>query len=120
MEKELLFAQSHEWVRYINESEAYIGLSSYAIKQLGDIVYVNIDAENVDVNDLLGDIESVKAVSDFYSPLKGSISQINEDVIDSPQLINEDPENTWICKITNISDSKKLMKKDEYEKLFEA
>ncbi len=116
----IMYSDSHEWVKMINENEAYVGLSSYATKQLGDIVYINIDAEDVDIKDVLGDIESVKAVSDFYSPLKGTVLEVNEEILDNPALLNEDPENTWICKIGNIENKVKLYTLEEYNKLIEA
>ncbi len=115
MEKQLLYSESHEWVKWINENEAFVGLSEYAASQLGDIVYVNIDADEVSVKDVLGDIESVKAVSDFYSPLEGRVVEVNQEIIDNPALINEDSENTWICKISNISNNVKLLSKEEYD-----
>ena len=120
MNDKIMYSDSHEWVKMINENEAYVGLSSYAAQQLGDIVYINIDAEEVDLKDVLGDIESVKAVSDFYSPLKGKVLEVNEEIIDNPALLNEDPENTWICKVGDIEDKVKLYTLEEYNKLLEA
>lgn len=117
MKKELLFSESHEWVQWLSESEALVGISNYAADQLGDIVYVDIYAEEVEVKDVLGDIESVKAVSDFYSPLSGEVVEVNQDIVDNPALINEDSENTWICKIANIKDKVELLSKEEYEAL---
>lgn len=119
MEREIFFSESHEWVQWLSESEALVGISNYAAKQLGDIVYVNIDAESVEVKDTLGDIESVKAVSDFYSPLSGEVEEVNQEIIDNPALINEDSEKHWICKITNITDNVKLLTKEEYNSFIE-
>lgn len=119
MQKEILYSESHEWVKFITDDEAYVGISDFASKQLGDIVYINVDAEEVELKDVLGDIESVKAVSDFYSPLKGDVTEVNDDIIDNPALLSEDPENNWICKISNISDRVKLYTKEEYLKLIE-
>jgi len=115
MARELFFSESHEWVQWLSDTEALVGLSGYAASQLGDIVYIDISAESVDVKDVLGDIESVKAVSDFYSPLAGDVVEVNQDIVDNPALINEDSENTWICKISNITDKTKLLTKEEYE-----
>lgn len=115
MKQALFFSKSHEWVRWISETEALVGISEYAAEQLGDIVYVDIYAEDVEVEDTLGDIESVKAVSDFYSPFTGKVIEVNQAVIDNPALINEDSENTWICKIANITDQIELLSKEEYE-----
>lgn len=119
MENELLYSESHEWVKWISETEAYVGLSKYAAAQLGDIVYINIDAQEVSVKDVLGDIESVKAVSDFYSPLEGDVIEVNQEIVDNPALITEDAENVWICKIANIKNKVKLLSKKEYEAFIE-
>lgn len=119
MNDKIMYSNSHEWVKMINETEAYVGLSSYATEQLGDIVYISIEADTVDVKDVLGDIESVKAVSDFYSPLKGEILEVNEEIIDNPALVNEDPENNWICKIGNIEETVELLTFEEYNKFVE-
>ncbi|MBK5200970.1 MAG: glycine cleavage system protein H [Spirochaetaceae bacterium] len=119
MENELLFTKTHEWIKWLNEekTEAYIGLSKYATENLGDIVYVNIDKENVEKGEQLGDIESVKAVSDLFSPFTGLVSQVNEKVLNNPGLINVQPEDFWICKIVDIKDSEELFTKEEYDKL---
>jgi len=119
MESEIFYSESHEWVKWLSDSEALVGISNYAAKQLGDIVYINIDAESVEVKELLGDIESVKAVSDFYSPLTGDVEEVNQDIIDNPALINEDSEQHWICKIINITDKVKLLSKEEYNTFIE-
>ncbi len=115
--KELFYTKSHEWVEWISETEAYVGLSKYASDSLGDIVYINIDEDDVCIGDSMGDIESVKAVSDLYSPFEGEIVEINSDAIDNPSLISEDPENIWICKIVNITEKEDLLTKEEYDKL---
>lgn len=117
MERELFYTESHEWVQWLNDSEALVGLSNFATSQLGDIVYIDISEDSVEAKDVLGDIESVKAVSDFYSPFTGDVVEVNQDIIENPALINEDSENTWICKISNITDKVKLFNKEEYEAL---
>jgi len=117
MKKDLVFSETHEWVQWLSETEALVGISNYAAEQLGDIVYVDIDAEDVEVKDVLGEIESVKAVSNFYSPLTGDVVEVNQDIVDNPALINEDSENTWICKIANITDQVALLSKEDYEAL---
>ena len=96
MKNELVFSETHEWVQWLSETEALVGISNYAAEQLGDIVYVDIDAENVAVKDPLGEIESVKAVSNFYSPVTGDVVEVNQAVVDNPALINEDSEKAWI------------------------
>lgn len=117
MARELFYTKSHEWVEWISETEAYVGLSAYASESLGDIVYVSVEEDDVTLGDSMGDIESVKAVSDLYSPFDGEIVEVNEEVLDNAGLINEDPENTWICKIANITEKEELLSKEEYEAL---
>ena len=119
MENELLFTKTHEWIQWLNEekTEAYVGLSQYAADSLGDIVYVNIEVDETEVGEVLGDVESVKAVSDLFSPFTGKVSIVNEEVINSPELINVKPEETWICKIVDIKESDHLLSKAEYDKV---
>jgi glycine cleavage system H protein len=119
MAQELLFSKTHEWVQWLNDekTEAYIGLSQYAVGSLGDIVYVSIDEADVSKGDTLGDIESVKAVSDLYSPVTGTVTEVNSELIDNPALINIKAETTWICKISNIVETEALLSKEDYDKL---
>ncbi len=114
MAKDILFCESHEWVKFLNDSEAVVGISEYAAKELGDIVYLDIYTTEAKINETLGDIESVKAVTEFYSPFSGDVVEINQEVIDNPQIINEAPEENWICRILNINEKVKLMDKEEY------
>ncbi|MGH4036388.1 MAG: glycine cleavage system protein H [Sphaerochaeta sp.] len=116
---ELMFSKTHEWVQWLNEEKtsAYIGISEYAAKKLGDIVYVGIDEEDAVQGERVGDVESVKAVSDFFSPFTGEISEINSVVIDNPAILNIKPEETWICKVDNITASLQLLSKVEYDNL---
>lgn len=119
MENELLFTKTHEWIQWLNEekTEAYVGLSQYAADSLGDIVYVNIEDDETEVGEVLGDVESVKAVSDLFSPFTGKVSLVNEEVINSPELINVKPEEIWICKIVDIKESDHLLSRAEYDKV---
>lgn len=119
MEQELLFSKTHEWVQWLNDekTEAYVGLSQYAVGSLGDIVYVSIDEDDIVKGEALGDIESVKAVSDLFSPVTGTVTEVNPAVLDKPVLINEKPETTWICKISNIVETSDLINREEYNKL---
>ena len=114
------YSEDHEWVEIIGE-EAIIGISEYAAKQLGDITYVELPSEDDDfiVGDTLGVVESVKAASDVYSPISGTVVMINDALEDEPNLINESPEDKgWLCKLTNIDTSEldDMMNADAYEK----
>ena len=90
--KELKYLDSHEWVRDEGEGVFTIGISDYAQESLGDIVFVNLPevGDEVEIGGSFADVESVKAVSDVYSPVSGTVCAINEALLDSPELINED------------------------------
>lgn len=115
--KELKYSKSHEWVKMVDDSNAIIGLTDYAQDQLGDLVFVNLPEEGdaFDVDEVFADVESVKAVSDVLSPVAGTISEINEELLDSPQMINSDPYEAWLVKMSDVSGSADLMDADEYE-----
>lgn len=98
------FSEDHEWVE-IEGGEATIGISEYAVNELGDITYVELPAEDEDliVGDVLGVVESDKTSTDIYSPISGTVSAVNDALDDDPGLLNESPEEKgWICKIINF------------------
>lgn len=116
--KELKYAKSHEWVK-VEGDIATIGITDYAQHSLGSIVYV----EGGEVGDTVeqfgefGAVESVKAASDILSPVSGEIVEVNEDVIDNPELLNEDAYENWIIKVkvSDLSELDALLSADEYE-----
>ena len=116
------YAESHEWIE-LDGSVARLGISKYAADSLGDITYVEIPApgKRVSAGDVLCTVESVKAVSDVYSPVAGTVCEGNADLEADPGALNADPENTWICKIEGVSaDSLAgLMDADAYAKFIE-
>ena len=101
IKEELKYSQSHEWVMMMGADTCRIGITDYAQQSLGDIVYVDMHpvGERVEAQDTLADVESVKAVSEIYSPLSGTISQINEELIDAPEKLNEEPWDAFIAKL---------------------
>ena len=114
------YSEDHEWVE-INGEEATIGISEYAANELGEITYVELPEEDDDfiIGDKLGEVESDKATSDIYSPISGTVSIVNDALIDEPELINESPEEKgWICKLVNIDSSEvnDMMNEDAYFK----
>ncbi len=118
------YSEAHEWI-VVKGGEATIGISEYAAEELGDITYVELPVEDDDVivGDTLGVIESVKAASDIYSPVTGTITEVNSDLEDNPALINESAEDAgWICKLNNIdvSDLNDLMIPDAYAKFLKS
>lgn len=98
--EELKFLKSHEWVLFDGE-KVKIGLSDFAQDQLGDIVFIDLPDEGDEVvkGESFADIESVKAVSEAYSPLTAKVSAINEELIDNPELINSAPLDTWLIEV---------------------
>ena len=116
----LYYLPTHEYAR-IEGNVATIGISEFAARQLGNVVYVDMPEADDDVTkgEDLGAIESVKAASDLYSPVSGSVIEINEALIDNPRLINEDPMNNWIIKVemSDPSEVKALLSPEDYEKL---
>ncbi|MGB4439737.1 MAG: glycine cleavage system protein GcvH [Sedimentibacter sp.] len=98
--EDLKYSESHEWVR-VEGNKAYIGITDYAQDHLGDVVYV--DLPEVDTTLEAGDqcivLESVKAASDVFSPLSGTVVEINEELIDNPSLINESPYESWLIAL---------------------
>lgn len=117
--EDLKYSKEHEWVR-IAGNIATIGVSDYAQDQLGEIVFVELpdEGEEFEKDDAFGVVESVKSVNDIYSPLSGKVVETNDPVVDSPEIVNEDPYNEgWLVKI-EVSDPKELgdlMSAKDYE-----
>ncbi len=113
---DLKYSKSHEWVKE-EDGEVTVGLTDYAQSELGDLVFVNLpeEGDDVTVGEAFGDVESVKAVSDVYSPVTGVVSEINEALLDSPESINEAPYDAWFIKVKEISETEDLLTAEEYE-----
>ena len=114
--EELKYAESHEWVKIDGET-AMIGISSYAAKKLGDIVYVELPevGDEVEAGEQMGTIESVKAASEFYSPITGEVLEINEELEDAPETVNDSPyENGWFVKVKITEENADLMDSKAY------
>ena len=116
VEKGLLYSKSHEWVKE-EGGEFYVGLTDYAQSALGDLVFVNLpeEGDEVKVGESFSDVESVKAVSDVFSPVSGVVSTINEAVLDSPESINKAPYESWLIKVKDVSEKEELLSAEEYE-----
>lgn len=114
----LLYSDDHEWVR-VEGVKAYVGITDYAQHALGEIVYVELPTVGDELNagDVFGVIESVKAASDSYLPVSGKVLEVNEALSDSPQLINEDPYESWIVviEVTDKATLDNLMNEQEYK-----
>lgn len=113
----MMFTKSHEWVKK-EDAIATVGISDYAQSELGDIVFIELPeiGSEVTIGDTLAEIESVKAVSEVYSPVSGKVIEINQDVIDNPSLINEDANNAWFVKV-EFTDTAELLTEDEYKSI---
>lgn len=114
--KELKYTKSHEWVRNLPNGMAEIGLTDFAQSELGDLVFVNLPqpGDSVTAGESFGDVESVKAVSDVFSPVSGEVAEINEALLDSPQLINQSPYEAWFIRVANVTETAELMDADTY------
>ena len=114
--KELKYTKTHEWVRYEGDA-AFVGISDYAQHALGDLVFVNLPepGDEVEAGEPFGDVESVKAVSDLFSPVSGEVLEINEELLDAPQLINEQPYEAWFIKVGGITGEEEKMDAESYD-----
>ena len=113
---DLKYSKSHEWVR-MDGDVAVIGISDFAQDALGDLVFVNLPqvGDEVTAGEPFGDVESVKAVSDLVSPVTGVVSEINEELLDAPENLNNDPYGAWIIKVDSITDTDELLDAAAYE-----
>ena len=116
----IYYLPTHEYAR-VEGNVAYIGISEFAAKILGNVVYVDMpeDGDDVVKGEDFGAVESVKAASDLFSPVSGAVVEINEHLIDNPRLLNEDPMANWIIKVemTDPSELESLLSPEDYEKL---
>ena len=121
LREELLYSKSHEWVKEEGE-EMVIGLTDYAQSELGDLVFVNLpeEGDELTVGEAFADVESVKAVSDVYAPVAGTISEINEELLDAPEKINEAPYEAWLVRVKDVTEKEALLSAEEYQTFVES
>lgn len=114
--KTLQYAKTHEWVKKDGDT-VLIGLTDYAQDQLGDIVFVNLPeaGDEVAMGESFADVESVKAVSDIYSPVTGVVEEVNEELLDAPETVNGAPYDAWLIKVKDVSEEEELLDADAYE-----
>ncbi len=118
----LYYTEEHEWARMLDDGTVAVGVTDYAQKQLHEIVYVELPEVGAEVEQLsvIGAVESVKAVSDMTCPVGGSVVEVNDELLDSPELINDDPYGEgWIAKIEPSDmegDKVRLMDAEAYRK----
>ena len=112
----LKYSKTHEWVKDLGNGIFEIGLSDYAQSELGDIVYVNLpqEGDELKAGGALGDVESVKAVSDILSPVNGTVKEVNEAVVSAPDSINKAPYESWLVRAEGALEGE-LLSAEEYE-----
>ena len=112
------FTKQHEWID-VDGTNATVGITEHAAEELGDITFVELPEErDYSKGEIISVVESVKAASDIYAPAGGTVSEVNDELEDSPEIINEDAEGKgWICKLTgvNASDTEDLMSAEQYK-----
>ena len=113
---ELRYTKTHEWIKEEN-GIVTVGLSDYAQQELGDLVFVNLPqvGDTVTAGEAFADVESVKAVSDVYSPVTGAVCEINEALLDAPESINQDPYGAWFIRVENVTGTVETLSAAEYE-----
>ena len=114
------YSKEHEWVKMEDGTQALAGITVYAQDQLGDIVYVDLPKTGATIRfmEKMGEVESVKAVSDLFSPITGEVTEVNERLLDHPELVNEDPLGEgWMVRVTvaDAAELDQLMSAEEYE-----
>jgi glycine cleavage system H protein len=115
------YTKEHEWVR-VEDDLGTVGITDYAQDQLGDLVYLDLPSSGTQVKQLdkLGEIESVKAVSDLYSPVSGEVVEVNQEVVDRPELVNQSPyEEGWLVRLrlADPAELDGLLTAEQYDEL---
>jgi len=118
-QENIMYTESHEWIKFIDETTALVGLTDFAQDELGDLVFVNLPQidDEVIVGKTFADVESVKAVSDVFSPVSGIVTEINEELLSAPQMINEAPYAAWLIKVSSITEQKEMLDVEQYKAL---
>ncbi|AGW13754.1 glycine cleavage system protein GcvH [Megalodesulfovibrio gigas] len=120
---DLLYTKTHEWIR-MEDDEAVVGITQFAQSQLGDLTFVELPkvGDTVTAGEEMGSVESVKAASEIYSPVDGEVIAVNEELVDTPEVINEDPYGEgWMVRVrvTGGQPSDGLLTPEEYADLLE-
>ena len=123
--QDLLYSEEHEWVRANDDGTALIGITDFAQEQLGDIVYLSLPKAQSAVTQFgrIGEVESVKSVSDLFSPVSGEVVEVNQEALDHPERINEDPYGQgWLFKVRlgSADELGKLLSAAQYEQFLAA
>ncbi|MEU0053361.1 glycine cleavage system protein GcvH [Streptomyces sp. NPDC006184] len=115
--QQLRFSKEHEWLSTAEDGVATVGITEFAANALGDVVYAQLPevGSTVEAGETCGELESTKSVSDLYSPVSGEVTEINEDVVNDPSLVNSAPfEGGWLFKVRVTGEPADLLSADEY------
>ena len=117
MQNDRKYTNSHEWLLDLGNGSYRVGLSDFAQNSLGDIVFIDLPqvGDTVTAETSLGDVESVKAVSEVLSPVSGTVTAVNEALSSAPETINADPYGTWLIEVNNVTSFAELMDAGAYE-----
>lgn len=112
----LFYTKSHEWVEFLDDTTALVGITDHAQHELGDLVFVNLPevGDKLTAGKVFGDVESVKAVSDVLAPVSGTVAEINEELLDKPEKVNESAYKAWFVKVENIAEHGELLDANAY------
>ncbi|MDG4862889.1 glycine cleavage system protein GcvH [Streptomyces sp. T-3] len=119
---QLRYSKEHEWLTPAEDGVATVGITEHAANALGDVVFVQLPevGDSVEAGESCGELESTKSVSDLYSPVNGEVTEINQDVVDDPALVNSAPfEGGWLFKVRISGEPEGLLSADEYTKFAE-
>lgn len=121
--KELRYTDEHEWVK-VDGNRVFVGITDFAQEELGDIVFVELPDVGTEIKkgEPFGSVESVKTVSELYAPISGKVVEVNEELADSPELVNESPyEKAWmiVLEADNLDEVESLLTAEQYEKLIQ-
>ena len=116
------YSKEHEWIKLEEGSRGLLGITHFAQEQLGDVVFLDLPGPGTQLqqSSKLGEVESVKAVSDIYSPVSGEVTEVNQDAVDHPELVNEDPYGRgWLLRVElqNPSELDSLLTAEQYDAL---
>ena len=114
------YTKEHEWIVLEDDGRALVGITEYAQEQLGDVVFIDLPkpGSKLTQNEKLGEVESVKAVSDLFSPVGGEVAEVNQELLDHPEMINEDPNSKgWMVRLASVdtAEVQGLMSAEQYE-----
>lgn len=118
--EELKYTKDHEWIRLESDDTAVVGITDFAQKELGDIVYVDITTvgQTIEEGEIFGSVEAVKTVSDLFIPVSGEILEFNDELESSPELVNEDPYGKgWMVRIKITGSTDDLLSVEAYKEL---